>query len=75
MRMKKRAPILLGPDAIRKATVLNKAALDAASELDSLSGHFASQIEGFDLANIKAIVGRVHDASEQLQPHLEVESK
>lgn len=68
----KRKPLLLGPDAAHKAAALNKAALDAANELDCLSGRFRDQIEGFALANIKAIVERVYDASEQLQPLIEV---
>lgn len=58
----------------REVAVLNKAALDAACELDSLSAHFRGQLDGFALANIKAIVKRVHDASEQLQPLIEVKS-
>lgn len=57
-----------------KAAVLNKAALDAACELDSLSGHFREQLDGFALANIKAIVERVHAASEQPQPLIEVKA-
>lgn len=48
--------------------VLNKAALDAASELDALSGRFRDQIDEHDLAAIKDTVARVYDASEQLQP-------
>lgn len=55
-----------------RIAVLNKAALDAATELDSLSGHFREHIDAHDYDRIKSIVARVYDASEQLQPMLEV---